>query len=160
MNRISDTFAPIGPDYVGADFSNNYQLYNVLEWVLQQTGKATLHIVTFSVSEEFIRKMLKLKNNGLIEYAEIVLDFKAVQKTQKIVRFSKNVFNQVSYCKTHAKMIIIESQMPNVPYVLITGSQNATRGNRSESIIVTTKTKICADMLAKFYNLKKMQYEL
>jgi hypothetical protein len=104
--------------------------------------------------------MLKLKNNGLIEYAEIVLDFKAVQKTQKIVSFSKNVFNQVSYCKTHAKMIIIESQMPNVPYVLITGSQNATRGNRTESIIVTTKTKICADMLAKFYNLKKMQYEL
>lgn len=88
----------------------------------------------------------------------LILDFKAVQKTQKIVRFSQNVFSSIAYCKTHAKMVLIQSNSPTIPLVLITGSQNATRGNRTESIIITTKTKICTEMLLKIENMKTMQY--
>lgn len=82
MNNISEIFKPISPGYIGADLNNKFQLYNLIEWILEQTGPAAVTVVTFSMSEEFIRKMLKLQKSGLLKSCTVMLDFKAVQKTQ------------------------------------------------------------------------------
>ena len=160
MNNINDVFKPISPGYIGADLNNKFQLYNLIEWVLKQTGPAHVFVVTFSMSEEFIRKMLKLQKSGLLKSCAVVLDFKAVQKTQKIIRFAQNVFSSVSYCKTHAKIVIIETDNLEYPGVIITGSQNATRGNRSESTVITTDKDTFYNLKLKVESLKSMSYEI
>ena len=160
MNKISDIFKPISPGYIGADLNNKFQLYNLIEWVLEQTGPASVIVVTFSMSEEFIRKMLKLQKSGLLESCAVILDFKAVQKTQKIIRFAQNVFSSVSYCKTHAKVVVIETNNLQFPGVIITGSQNATRGNRSESTVITTDEETFYNLKLKVESLKSMTYEI
>jgi len=152
--NLSETLKPICPDYIWADLDNRYQLYNLIEWVLKQTGPAVIKIMSFSISEEFIRKILKLKNAGLIKRVELIVDFKASQKTNRLLRFSENVFDEVSYCKTHAKVVLIESDLP----VVITGSQNATRGNRNESIIITNKTEVYQKLSEKLNQIKSIQY--
>jgi len=158
MYNISDIFKPIGPNYIGADLNNKFQLYNIIEWILEQTGPAAVTVITFSMSEEFIRKMLKLQKSGLLKSCAMILDFKAVQKTQKIIRFAENVFTTVSYCKTHAKIVLIETDNLEFPGVIIIGSQNATRGNRSESTVITTDEKTFYNLKLKVESLKSMTY--
>lgn len=160
VNKISDIFKPISPGYIGADLNNKFQLYNLVEWVLEQTGPATVIVVTFSMSEEFIRKMLKLQKSGLMNSCSVILDFKAVQKTQKLIRFAENVFHQVSYCKTHAKIVLIETDNLDYPGVVITGSQNCTRGNRSESTVITTDEETYYNLKLKVESLKSMTYDI
>lgn len=158
MNNISEIFKPISPDYIGADLNNKFQLYNLIEWVLLQTGPAHVIVLTFSMSEEFIRKMLKLQKSGLLKSCTVMLDFKAVQKTQKLIRFAENVFNSVSYCKTHAKVVVIETDNLLFPGVIITGSQNATRGNRTESTVITTDEETFYTLKSKIQSLKTISY--
>jgi hypothetical protein len=80
-SNIDNQLKPLSPDYVGAYLGTGIQLYNLLEWALKQTGKADITVLTFSISEEFIRKVWQLKEKGLIQNITVILDFKAIQKT-------------------------------------------------------------------------------
>lgn len=156
-----DSFKELGiicPEYLWADFNNKYQLYNLIEWVLLQSGPSEVVILSFSISEEFIRKIHKLKSSGQITRANLILDFKAAQKSQKLTLFTKNVFDKVSYCKSHAKIVLIKPTTENFPEIIITGSQNATRGNRHESTIISTSTKIINRLKQKIEELKSIEY--
>ena len=133
LNNIDQQLKPIGPNYVGAYLGTGIQLYNRLEWTSKQTGKADITVMTFSISEEFIRKIWILKQKDLIGNITVLLDFKAVQKTQKLIGFAGNVFSEMYYAKTHAKLVLVENDMHQIS---ITGSQNFTKGNREESGII------------------------
>lgn len=86
------------------------------------------------MNEEFIRKILQLKTAKLIDSITVILDSKAIQKTQKLATYANNVFSEMYFAKTHAKIILIENENHNIAIV---GSQNFTRGNREESGIIT-----------------------
>ena len=139
MYDIQEVLKPIGPDYIGVYLSNKIQLYHLIEWALTQTGKAKVTVVTFSISEEFIRKIWHLKEQQLIAEVEVVLDFKAIQKTKKILSFSKNIFDKTFYAKTHAKITLIENDRHKITII---GSQNTTRGNREENGMVTNNVDV------------------
>jgi hypothetical protein len=139
QSKVNAILKPLGPDYVGAYLNAGVQLYDLIEWTLQQIGKSDITIMTFSISEEFIRKMWMLREMGLIGKITLILDFKAIQKTQQLLRFAQNVFSDIHFSKTHAKVVLIQSSTHQVS---ITGSQNCTRGNREESGIVSTNTEI------------------
>lgn len=147
---INKYLKPLSPDYVGAYLQNGLQLYNLMEWALNQTGKAKITVLTFSISEEFIRKIWLLKEANLIDTCDLVLDFKAMQKTRKIEAFSSNVFDSIVFAKTHAKIILIESDLYKVS---ITGSQNATRGNRAENNLITTNLTIFETYKTQIHDL-------
>ena len=134
-NKIDHILKPISPDYVGAYLNSGIQLYHVIEWVLNQTGKSDICIMSYSISEEFIRKIWTLKQMDLIGNVSLIIDSKAAQKTQSLMKLINNIFSFVCFRKTHAKVVLISNSQY---YVTITGSQNATRGNREESGIVTT----------------------
>lgn len=133
LTNIDQQLKPISPNYVGAYLGKGIQLYNLLEWTLKQTGKADVTIMTFSISEQFIRKVWMLKNKDLIGKVTVLLDFKAIQKTQKVMHFADNVFSEMYYAKTHAKIVLIENRNHSIS---ITGSQNFTKGNREENGLV------------------------
>lgn len=157
----SNQFEELGkicPEYLWADFNNKYQLYNLIEWALLQSGPSEVIILSFSISEEFIRKIHKLKKSGHITRANLILDFKAAQKSQKLILFTKNIFDKVSYCKSHAKIVLIKPTSQNFQELIITGSQNATRGNRHESTIISTSPQIVNRLKQKIEELKSIEY--
>lgn len=160
MSKIDEILKPISLRQTQAYVGKYFQLYNVLEWVLKQTGEADVTVVTFSTSEEFIRKVFRLKKDGLISKCEIILDFKASQKTNKLLRFMGNVFDSVRYAKTHAKIILIEPTEKTINNVCISGSQNTTRGNRNESIIISRDPDIYFQLHYGVENIKSMQYDI
>ena len=135
MSKIDKILKPLSPEYIGAYLDNGLQLYDIIEWILKYTGPANVIVLTFSLSEEFIRKIYQLKLSGQIKEITVILDFKAIQKTEKLVRLANNVFDRLIYAKTHAKILLIDGEPKRV---CVSGSQNATRGNREESGIITT----------------------
>lgn len=118
-----------------AYLTDTIQLYNIVEEILKQIGCSKLTITSFSISEEFIRSMYSMKQQGLISYSTLVIDVRAALKISKVMPFACNVFDEIYLASNHSKVLLFENDSFNIS---VCTSQNQTRGNRNESGIITT----------------------
>ena len=79
-------------------------------FITEFTGKADLKIMSFSVGEEFVRKIHMLKKRGRIKRAELFFDFKAAEKTARTNTLTATVFDRVCYCANHAKVVVVDGE--------------------------------------------------
>ncbi len=134
-----------------ADISNALQVADVLDWVLQQLGKSEVWQTSFSISEEFIRRLYFIEKSGLVTRFNLVLDHKATNKTLKLWAFITQVITTTYLADNHSKVLLVRSERDEV--VSIITSQNLTRGNRSESAVVTTDPDIFATLQSQIEDL-------
>lgn len=130
---------------------NRLQLYEVIDALLRQTGPAKLTISTFSTSDGFLRRIFRLKNEGLITACVLFLDLKATKKTVLLKGFIKSVVDEVLLCENHSKVVLMHNDTHRVTIVT---SQNQTAGNRMECGIITTDTNIFNDISNGFDKLR------
>jgi hypothetical protein len=120
--------------------TNVLQVADVLEWVLAQVGKSTVWQTSFSISEEFLRRLYFIEKSGRVNTIHLILDFKATQKTLKLWPFLTKVIEHTYLADNHSKVILIQSEAGEK--VSIITSQNLTRGNRMESAVVSTDSHV------------------
>lgn len=130
-----DNLMPLETCGIQPYFSNRMQLADVIDRILAYTGPADLLISTFSTSEEFLRRLHRLKNKGRILSCAMFCDLRAARKTASLANFMKSVFDRVCLCENHSKVLIMSNDRCSVAVVT---SQNQTRGNRYESGIITS----------------------
>jgi uncharacterized membrane protein len=137
---------PVSFNPIQAFYTDKFQLFDVIEVLLHQLfGKCNvLYMTSFSISEEFIRKIWKFKQEFEIGKIVLILDSKAAIKVSKLLYFAKNVFDEIYLTNNHGKVILFDSSQ----YISICTSQNQTRGNRKESTIIT----IDLNCYQSFYN--------
>ena len=116
-------------------FDNRTQLAQVIEWVSSQIGEAHVVISTFSTSEEFIRRMWRMKQSGKIKSCKMYCDLRAARKTLSLYSFMQNVFDKVALCQNHSKVVLLSNDYHRVAIVT---SQNQTRGDRFECGVITS----------------------
>lgn len=119
--------------------SDKLQVADVLCWILDQTGPADVQLTTFSISEEFLRRLFFIEKAGKIKSLELVLDFKATNKTLILWPF---IAQTVAYCylgANHSKILLVSNDAWKVAVVM---SQNLTRGNRYESGFISTDSVV------------------
>ena len=131
-------------------FDGRVQLYDIIAGVLEQTGPAKLTITTFSTSEEFLRRMYRLRSRGLITHARLITDFKAAQKTAMLYQFMSEVFDAVFLALNHSKVVLVDGASARVSIVT---SQNQTRGNRTEAGVITTDSSVYETLSKKIETL-------
>ena len=148
---ISDYLKPLREKPYQAYLSNALQVADVLDWVLQQLGKSEVWQTSFSISEEFIRRLFFIEKSGLVTRFNLVLDHKATNKTLKLWAFITQVINTTYLADNHSKVLLVKSEKGEV--VSIITSQNLTRGNRSESAVVTTDPELFATLHAQIMDL-------
>lgn len=148
---ISDFLKPIREKPYQAYLSNALQVADVLDWVLQQLGKSEVWQTSFSISEEFIRRLYFIEKSGLVTRFNLVLDHKATNKTLKLWAFITQVITTTYLADNHSKVLLVRSERGEV--VSIITSQNLTRGNRSESAVVTTDPELFATLHAQIQDL-------
>ena len=148
---ISDYLKPLRDKPYQAYLSNALQVADVLDWVLQQLGKSEVWQTSFSISEEFIRRLFFIEKSGLVTRFNLVLDHKATNKTLKLWAFITQVINTTYLADNHSKVLLVKSEKGEV--VSIITSQNLTRGNRSESAVVTTDPELFATLHAQIEDL-------
>jgi len=144
LDRVREYIKPLACTPVQAYFSSDFQLYHLVEFILQETGPCDLLITTFSVSEEFIRKLLQMKNNGLIHSLAIVADHRTAVKALRLSLFTNNISEELLLGNNHAKVILFKNKNMKVSVV---ASQNLTRGNRIESGMICTQPEIYDSLL-------------
>ena len=137
---ISDIFKPLKDVPLQSALSNAVQIADILEWVLEQVGTSEVWQTSFSISEEFLRRLYFITRNGSASAIHLVLDFKATNKTLSLWTFIEQVISTTHLADNHSKVLLIQSQRGDK--ISIITSQNPTRGNRNESYIITTDSAI------------------
>lgn len=142
MNRsttITDILSPLADKGYQAYLSNALQVADILKWTLSQTGPADVQMTSFSISEEFLRRIFFIEKEGLVRSLDIVLDFKATNKTLKLWPFIAQTVENCYLSDNHSKILLVSNEEWKVAVVM---SQNLTRGNRYESGFITTDASV------------------
>ena len=150
---ISEIFRPLKDTPVQSALSNAVQIADILEWVLEQVGTSEVWQTSFSISEEFLRRLYFITRNGSASAIHLVLDFKATNKTLSLWTFIEQVISSTHLADNHSKVLLIQAQSGTK--VSIITSQNLTRGNRSESYIITTDDAVFDKFKAEVLDLIK-----
>ena len=148
---INDILKPLGDKPYQAYLSNVLQVADVLEWVLKQVGTAEVWQTSFSISEEFLRRLFFIEKSGQVKRFNLVLDHKATNKTLKLWAFITQVIQRTYLADNHSKILLVRSDAGDT--VSVVTSQNLTRGNRSESAFITTDKEIFATLHAQVEDL-------
>lgn len=139
---ISDYLKPLADTPNQAYLTNALQVADVLEWILQQVGKSKVWQTSFSISEEFLRRLFFIEKGGKVLEFNLVLDHKATNKTLKLWSFICQVMKRTYLADNHSKILLVESEAGDT--ISVVTSQNLTRGNRHESTFISTDKAIFA----------------
>jgi hypothetical protein len=128
---------PVTEAPLQAFYTDKIQLFDVIEILLCQLNGTchTLFLTSFSVSEEFIRKIYRFRRDMYIAKVILLLDTKAAMKVSKLLPFARKVFDEVYLTNNHGKVILFDA---GTQQISVCTSQNQTRGNRRESTVITT----------------------
>ena len=137
---ISDYLKPLADTPNQAYLTNALQVADVLEWILEQVGKAKVWQTSFSISEEFLRRLFFIEKGGKVTEFNLVLDHKATNKTLKLWSFICQVMKRTYLADNHSKILLVESEAGDT--ISVVTSQNLTRGNRHESTFISTDKAI------------------
>ena len=134
-----------------AYLSNAVQVADILEWILQQVGVAEVWQTSFSISEEFLRRLFFICRANKVSRINLVLDHKATNKTLKLWAFITQVIERTYLADNHSKILLVKSERGD--HVAVVTSQNLTRGNRAESAFISTDTAIFDTLFAQVKDL-------
>lgn len=148
--RIEDILSPVGEKPVQAYMSSALQVADILEWLLTQCGPSEVWQSTFSVSDEFLRRIYFMQNKLHRNKFHLLLDLKATNKTVKLWPFLRNVYDSVRLASNHSKILIVLPEDKTKSPVAVVTSQNLTRGNRYESAVVIADPGIVASLFVSF----------
>ena len=84
---ISEILKPLSDTPFQAYLSNAVQVADIIEWILHQVGVSEIWQTSFSISEEFLRRLFFIEKAGRISRFNLVLDHKATNKTVKLWMF-------------------------------------------------------------------------
>lgn len=148
---MADILKPLEQAPSQAYLSNAVQVADVLEWILEQVGTAKVWQTSFSISEEFLRRLFFIEKSGKVSEFNLVLDHKATNKTLKLWSFITQVIERTYLTDNHSKILLVEALSGD--RVSVVTSQNLTRGNRHESAFISTDPAIFCTLHAEITDL-------
>lgn len=171
---INEILKPLKDTPYQAYLSNAVQVADILDWILSQVGIAEIWQTSFSISEEFLRRLFFICKDKKVSRINLVLDHKATNKTLKLWAFITQVIERTYLADNHSKILLVravgdkgtetgdsgnsnsKSLIPDsntVQTVSVITSQNLTRGNRAESAFISTDPIIFASLYAQIEDL-------
>ncbi len=122
--------------YATAGHWNSHEL---LEQLLQKTGPAKIYFTTWAMSENPVRSILNLIDQGLITELNCVFDLKVQDRAPKVFQLIERITTRVRLVHCHAKVFVIQNDQWGVSN---NGSANWTRNPRMEAGVLSTDPKI------------------
>ena len=149
--NIDQILRPLKETPFQAYLSNAVQVADILEWILGQVGVSEVWQTSFSISEEFLRRLFFICKDKKVSRINLVLDHKATNKTLKLWAFIAQVIERTYLADNHSKILLVKSECGDTVSVIT--SQNLTRGNRHESAFISTSPEIFANLHAQVQDL-------
>lgn len=153
---INEILQPLRSGPVSQCFLSDFvQVADVLDWILNQSGKADVFQTSFSVSDEFLRRLFFIRKKGLVNKFTMLLDHKATNKTLKLWPFIQQVADSCLLADNHSKVMIVDPIDKKNAAVAVITSQNLTRGNRFESTLVSYDPHVVSHIYADVLDVIK-----
>ena len=149
--NITQILRPLKETPFQAYLSNAVQVADILEWILSQVGVAEVWQTSFSISEEFLRRLFFICKDKKVSRIKLVLAHKATHKTIKLWAFITQLIERTYLADNHSKILLVRSEKGDTVSVIT--SQNLTRGNRHESAFISTSPNIFAILHAQVNDL-------
>jgi hypothetical protein len=111
----------------------NWSLHDLIAYLLDFTGPATVHITTWAVSENPVRIINQLVESGLITELNALLDRRIKSQCPQAFQLIKGQWKNVSLVDIHAKVGVI---MNEEWAISITSTANLTNKQRIEKYVV------------------------
>ena len=127
-----------------------FSMHELLEFLLQKTGPATVRVMSFSITEVAIRTFLNLMEHGSIEKLECIFDLTVKRHRLGLLYFMNNVVSAISLTKNHAKLILIQNKKWKIT---VAGSANFNVNDKIEAGVISTQPDFF-----DFYNEKFNQW--
>ncbi|MBQ3699914.1 MAG: C4-dicarboxylate ABC transporter [Prevotella sp.] len=144
--RVDDLLQPLAECPIQAYFGMGLHTLGLLQWILKQTGKATVFVSSYSTSEPFLNGFYLLREKDKVEKALLLLDQRAARKTLQLEQLMTGAFEHVFLGQNHSKVLLVHNARWQVSVVT---SQNQTYGQRAESTIVTTNRQVYEQLMAQ-----------
>lgn len=141
---VDSFLKPLGSVPTQAYLSNCLQVADLLDWTFAQTGGGEVWLTSFSISEEFLRRLYFISKKYKVTY-NLVLDHKATAKTLRLWYLIESVVSSAHLADNHSKILLVKGL--DGRNVAVVTSQNLTRGNRHEAAVVSTDPEIFAKLM-------------
>ena len=141
---IDTLLQPLAEKPIQAYFGEGLHTLGLLQWILNQTGKSTVFVSSYSTSEPFLNGFYLLRQKDKVEKALLLLDQRAARKTLQLEHLMTGSFDHVFLGQNHSKVLLIHNRNWQVSVVT---SQNQTYGNRAESTIITTDKEVYEQLM-------------
>lgn len=142
--NIDDLLQPLAERPIQAYFGMGLHTLGLLQWILRQTGKATVFVSSYSTSEPFLNGFYLLRRKDKVEKALLLLDQRAARKTLQLEQLMTGAFDHVFLGQNHSKVLLVHNSHWQVSVVT---SQNQTYGQRAESTIITTDKQVYEQLM-------------
>lgn len=107
-----------------------WAVHEVLPFLLPAIGPAAIRIATFSVSEDSLRPLFFLCNEGKIDCLTLLLDYTVKRHKLDLLLFARHITPDIRLDACHAKVLLVE----NANYQFgIVGSANLNQNHRWEA---------------------------
>ncbi len=142
--NIDTLLQPLAERPIQAYFGMGLHTLGLLQWILRQTGKATVFVSSYSTSEPFLNGFYLLRQKDKVEKAMLLLDQRAARKTLQLEQLMTGAFDNVFLGQNHSKVLLVRNSRWHVSVVT---SQNQTYGQRAESTIITTDKQVYEQLM-------------
>lgn len=122
----------------------NWSLYQLVSHCLQFSGKASIKISSFSLSENAIRSFIEDRDKGLIDNIVMLFDISIPKRKFDLMLFAHEVISEMRLAPNHSKVVLISGDIMDVAII---SSHNLTPNPRLEAGCIFTQPDIIS-----FYN--------
>ncbi len=141
---IENIIGKITPgSYIEFCTEGNFSNHQLLQFILEQTGSAIVHLSSWAIKEDSARALVQLKKSGAISELYTVFDSRVKTQDAKHFDFLKSFLNGYGFTKCHAKVMVIQGKEFSVTVI---GSANFSRKPRIEVGVIN-----CSYQSANFH---------
>ena len=116
-----------------------WSMHELLDFLLIEVGQSDVFLTTWTITEDPMRKLFLLKQDGIIKKLHCILDHRIKGRKPKPFQLLENTADRLKLTECHAKsLVIINDRMP----IAVIGSANLSRNPRLEAGVITTVSEV------------------
>ena len=110
-----------------------WSMHELLEAMLRRSGPAAVFLTTWTVTEDPVRKIFLLKQEGLIKSLSCVLDYRIKGRKPKPFQLLEHTADRIALTQCHAKAAVVRGESLSLTCL---SSANFSRNPRIEAGII------------------------
>lgn len=112
----------------------NWSFHHMIKHILSLTGAADVYLTSWTISEQPVKELLQLLDNGVIQDLKCLFDSRVPKQCPNAYQIAQHRFAQLKLCHIHAKVAVIINEEYQIT---INSSANLSRNDAIEAYVIT-----------------------